>query len=245
MSIFACVSTYRDGYLLDGCLESAARLDAVLVADGPVQAERSHAFDQVGTAHEYRRQGTWKSDAAKRSYMLSWAKQLHKKLGLTDTLWVLWLDGDEVLLWGEYLSDLVHRAEEETGAGGFPLRLVELDGSVVMCQGKVIRANAVKRYLHSSYQVELHNGMVVALPNVPICTAGGMPLQPEQGWPGLSPEEMNAWLGRHRPPLAGESHLLHRSVLRAPTRDVERLSTVEGEWFDERLREAGLEGVDQ
>jgi hypothetical protein len=245
--IIACISTYRDDNLLYGAIESARYLDAVLVAEGPVgKGKKNHGEPQVPTeGTTARRIGGWESDAAKRSYMLAWAKHVHQASELnTEPLWVLWLDGDEVLLWGEYLRDMAARAEEETGAGGFPLRLVELNGSVVMCQGKVINAGAIRRYLHSSYQVELHSGMVVALPNVPICTAGGMPVKPEGGWQ-MPPEEMDAWLGRHRPPVAGEPHLLHRSVLRSTTRDVERLSTVEGEWFEEATKAAGLEGVDK
>lgn len=248
--IIACVSTYRDDHLLQGCIESAVgKVDAVLVADGPWGKKGGAPHDVVTSYGETgRREGTWESDAAKRSYMLGWARHFHKgyfSRRKADELWVLWLDGDELLLWGEHLRAMCTSAEEQTGGGGFPLRLVELDGSVVDCRGKVIRADAVRRYLHSSYQVETPQGIVVALPNVQICTAGGMPVKPEGGW-DMPPEEMDAYLAKHRPPLAGEPHLLHRSALRNKGRadTVRRGSDVEGDWFKDQIAAQGLEGVE-
>jgi hypothetical protein len=230
--IIACISAYREGRLLEGARASAAAgCDRVIVCDGPVER--------------------WGGDAGKRTHMLELARsegarvRAQKKGRKDEPLWVLWLDADELLLWGEYLRDWIGRVEEETGAGGFPLRIVELDGSVALAYGKVIRADYVRRYLHSSYQVELTNGVVVALPNVKICGAGGVPYGPFPHRPDPSgvlvpappgSPEVEEYLGRHRPPLAGEPHLLHRSLLRSPERSVRRLSEVEAEWFEERIR---------
>lgn len=224
--IVACVSSYAEGSLIDSCLDSADMLE--------------HTFRAEGAVGEGER---WKDDAAKRTHLLQLAKHAYPKSQRKgERLWVLWLDGDELLLWGEYLKDMTARAEAETGAAGFPLRLVELDGSVAMCQGKIVDADVIRKYLHSSYQVELHTGMVVALPNVKICSAGGMPVRPADGWP--EGDELEAYLARHRPPLHGEPHLLHRSVLRDPGRNVRRLSDVESDWFQESIRAAGLGEVD-
>jgi hypothetical protein len=62
---------------------------------------------------------------------------------------------------------------------------------------------------------------------------------------GLGSDEMEEFLARHRPPLAGEPHLLHRSVLRDPERTERRLSDVEGDWFEQAISDAGLEGVEK
>jgi hypothetical protein len=160
--------------------------------------------------------------------MLRHAQRRHTSLHDDAPLWIVWLDSDELLLWGEYLIDWLHRTEHETGAGGFIIRLVELDGSVVMCHGRVVRGDLIRSYEHSIATILLKNGMLVSLPNVPVCAAGGVPY-----WTDESRAIEVDDLARLRPPLAGEPHLLHRSLLRDPSRDVERQSVAESRWFDE------------
>jgi len=170
---------------------------------------------------------------AKRNAAFTWSKRIGAG-------WVVWLDGDELLLWGEYLPDMIGRAEaEETAVGGFPLRIVEADGSVGLNYGRVVRTTAVRKYVLDASQAELHTGVVVGLPNEKICAAGGVPYGPfphEQApdgtlvpaQPGSEPVER--YLARHRPPLNGEPHVLHRTLLRAPERaSVRRLSEVEAD----------------
>lgn len=244
--IYGLVSSFREGVLLDNAVRSAAvGCDQVLICEGPVNnAPATGPESWVGAGglsqNVTMRYGEWESDAAKRTDLLRWAQDLNA-LRCWGPAWALWVDGDEALIWPEYLSDLTARAEYETGAGGFGIRIVEMDGSVAMCSGKIIRLDAVERYLVSSYQVELAGGMVVALPNVPICGAGGIPLGDYD--PSMPSEERDAWLAKHRPPLQGEPHLLHRSGLRAPTRTTERLHKAEGDWFTNTLEQEGLHGV--
>jgi hypothetical protein len=217
----------------------------VAVFEGPIgdtAAESSATDIPLGTrANLWTKFGRWESDAAKRDDMLRWSKE-HRRRRVrgaadddNDPLWILWLDGDEVLLYGEYLRDWCERAAKTTGAGGFPLRLVEMDGSVAKCYGKIVRAGVISRYLQSSYQIELHNGMVVALPNVPICSAGGIPIRPNDLIGQLDPESLSVklWLSENRPPLMGEPHLLHRSMLRDPNRVARRQHEAEAEFFPE------------
>lgn len=194
------------------------------------------------------RGGRWQTDAAKRTAMLQRAQAYSREPG--ERLWLLWLDGDEVLLWGEYLPDWLQRLEAETAAGGLKLRLVELDGSVVWCFGKIIDGDTVRAYLESSYQVELKSGMLLGLPNVPICTAGGIPVVNPDELDRMTDEEKQELMRHHRPPLAGEPHLLHRSILRDPARAVRRLSTDEAAFYEQALPELGpfrstQQGVDR
>lgn len=241
--IAVLVSSFREGSPFLSTVRSALIAgDWILVDDSPIgdapetgdetPYESVRHMGSVYTEHP-KRIG---SDAEKRSRMLRRAKTIanERKKPDEEPLWVVWLDGDELLLFGEYLRDHVYRAEFVTGAGGFPIRIVELDGSVALSYGKIIRAEHVTRYLQSSYQVELVSGAIVALPNVKVCSAGGIPY--------LTPEvnaELHARqdeiLAVHRPPLAGEPHILHRSILRSPERDAERQSKAEGRWFREIL----------
>jgi len=228
--IVALISAYREGALLDSCVDSAMRrgIDAVCVFEGPVgpdtNAEPYSSHNALRRDGVWTYAGGWKSDAAKRTAMLEWAQKHAAINAKTDdpSLWILWLDGDELLLWGEYLIDHVRRAEQEsTGVGGFAIRLVELDGSVAKCHGKIVRGDLIARYVESSYQVELHGGMVIALPNEPICGPGGTPA----AWGDR--EIVLEDLAELRPPVAGEPHLLHRTMLRDPSRGVERLHEAE------------------
>jgi hypothetical protein len=206
--IVALVSSFREGELLASALASVACLDGVLVADGPVGDNRPSGEESVirqGQASELVR-GAWDSDAGKRSSMLEIAKARWQ-----GPLWGLWLDGDELLLWGEYLHDWLARVlvgdDPENPVGGWPLALVELDGSVSICMGKLVRVDLIRRYLVSSSYIEMVNGERRTVGNVCYWTVKDGPLY--EHW-------------RARPPLAGEPHLQHRPILRDPGRAVER-----------------------
>lgn len=235
MKIVALISSYKETDLLSSCLRSAQWCDMRMIFEGETNGENN--FSDLGTALQYniiQYNGVWKSDADKRTTMLDFAKEL---LDDDPNYWALWLDGDEILLWGEYLHDLCQRAEIETATGGAAIKIVEYDGSVANCFGKLIKLKSVKRYIMSSYEVELENGMTVALPNVPICTAGGIPI-------GEITSKNDPLLATNRPPLQGEPHLLHRHGLRDPSRSVQRLHDAESESFQTLVKEAGLQGVD-
>lgn len=236
-TICALISTYKEHDLLRSVLLSAADLDDILVFDGstnnPNAEDDTYKLDQradhapVPYAYFY---GSWRSDAHKRSEMLFEAKCLGHD-------WALWLDGDEILLWGQYLHDFVRRADQETATGGTTIRIVEYDGSVAMCYGKLIKPANIRSYDMSSYEITLENGMTVALPNVPICYAGGIPYGNVSKW-------NDPLLAINRPPLQGEPHLLHRHGLRDPNRGVERLHDAERDSFADMVQTAGLSGVE-
>ena len=243
--IVGLVSCFREGRLVAGAIESLRpACDVVLVLEGPAPPER----EPTGPESELRRfdrsqdvivrRGAWQSDAAKRSELAEWARVCWARWRASrGPLWLLVLDADELLLWGEYLPDYLAWLDGEPDAtrnatGGFPLRHVEPDGSVHLSYGRVLNGLQVRRYLVSGYQLELASGLVVALPLLPLCSAGGIPLAPADG-PPVDVGARDLWLAQHRPPLAGEPHVLHRHPLRARARAAVRMKDAEGAWFEQ------------
>lgn len=233
MKIVALISFYQENdEMLTSAIESASMLDDVLVFEGTTKGMKNEIdYKQVNLSLRNRRRfmlyrGYWKSDADKRTEMLKEAQALWED----DNVWALWLDADEILLFGEYLKDHCHRADEETATGGTTIRIVEYDGSVAKCFGKLIKVDAIRRYILSSYEVELSNGMTVAMPNVPICSAGGIPI-------GEIKDRDDPILALNRPPLIGEPHLLHRHGLRSPEREAPRLHDEEAKDFEQLVQE--------
>lgn len=231
MKIIALISTYQESdNMLNSAIESASMLDETFVFEGTTKGMKNlvedvHGWKSSPNNHPYvLYSGHWKSDADKRTEMLMEAK------ASDEDAWAIWIDGDEILLYGQYLKDHCYRADEETATGGTTIRIVEYDGSVAKCYGKLIRVSAITRYIMSSYEVELSNGMTVAMPNVPICSAGGIPI-------GEITERDSPLLALNRPPLIGEPHLLHRHGLRSPEREAPRLHEEEAKDIGRLVRE--------
>lgn len=216
--IVALCSTFCEGELARSAIESAAALDGVLVFEGPVEGNEPSGeptaipgLGEVGKLKFYAREAGWESDAAKRTAMIEKAKELWQ-----GPLWALWLDGDELLLWGDQLHDwlgrVLHGDDPSNPVGGWPFTLVELDGSVSLCLGKLVRIDLIRRYLISSSYIEMVDGSRRTVGNALYWT-------PKDG------ALVEHW--RARPPLQGEPHLLHRSILRAGSREVERQGAAE------------------
>ncbi len=232
VTLTVLIPSYREGPLLHTCIQSAlATGGRVVVFDGPIgHAPSGEAEDVLRYADDadYVQVGRWDTDADKRTALLREAQRHHYDTHSDQPLWIVWLDSDELLLWGEYLIDWLHRAEAETSVGGFLIRKVELDGSVASCHNIVVRGDMISKYVHSIMTVELTNGMLISLPNVPICAAGGVPV-----WLNEDRAIQVDDLARLRPPLHGEPHILHRNMLRDPSRGVERQSDAEARWYRE------------
>lgn len=225
MRVVGLVSSFREGRMLQAAIRSLAALDAVLVAEGPVEGNPpiGPESDLSGRSNQfYVTNGEWETDAAKRTDLLRAAKG--KWPG---ELWGLWLDGDEILLWGEYLHDWLWRVNQQgdpdNPVGGWPFHLVELDGSVALCLGKLVRLDLIKSYDVSSSLVTMINGTQLTLGNVECWNPiDGPTLRNEDGRPN--------W--RARPPLQGEPHLQHRPILRDRRREVERQHVAEARNFE-------------
>lgn len=245
--IVALMSTYREGALaLSAARSVLPACDALIVFEGAVGEQAGEGEPTpVWVIEQEAREASvltyvaewevcvWGSDAAKRTALLKCAQKFYGDTA--DPWWCLWIDGDEVLLWGEYLPDWVARAEHVGGAGGFALRIVEMDGSVAKSHGRIFRGDLVEAFEESSYQARLKTGMVVALPNIPICVSGGVPCARADGEPVTVDD-----LADLRPPLAGEPHILHRTILRSPARTVRRLHEDEPGWYFRRAGEQGI-----
>lgn len=214
--------------MLETAVRSLAPLDHVLIYEGPVEDNPGLGPESVVGPVSKRvsyQAGVWASDAAKRTAMLEKAQQLPRAPG--EPLWGLWLDGDELLLWGEYLRDWVWRVSQQGDEGnevaGWPFALVELDGSTSLCMGKLVRLDLIRRYLISSSYIELVNGDRRTVGNVEYWNPVDGPTQ-------FDGEGRPHW--RARPPLAGEPHLQHRPVLRSRLRGVERQHLAEARNFE-------------
>jgi hypothetical protein len=246
--IVGLCSSFREGRLVRGAVESLAEgCEVVLVLEGPAPHDR----EPLGKESELRglpanvivRRESHDDDAAKRTALVQWAQALHKRRSYHHSrspLWLVWCDADEILLWSRYLPDYLEHLEQssdayanENATGGFGLRHVEPDGSVHLSTGRVLNGHTAFRYLVSGYQLELDSGMIVALPLLPLCSAGGIPLSPNSvQLTQLTPETQDEWLAQHRPPLDGEPHTLHRHPLRSKPRARQRMHVDEAQWFE-------------
>ena len=236
--LVALLSTYREGPLALAAVQSCcdAGIETV-VWEGPAGKER--LWDAPATEYEadtgnYLR-GEWSTDAEKRTAMLKWAKERWH----TRPLWIVMVDGDEVLLNGRYLVDQIQHvvwSDQARGAsianpdrlptGGLPLRYVEADGSVSLDRSRVFNANVIRRFVVSNLIVETAVGTEMRLGREPVeapplvvalrHVLQRQPLELES----VDAEILRAQLERQflMPPLPCEPFLYHRSHLRHPAR---------------------------
>ena len=200
-----------------------AACDQIIVGEGPLGETTPLPQRWPPIRHTEVIFGSWETDAAKRTFLLNAAKAWASGR----KFWIVWIDGDELMLWGENLPLWIARAEygdpELKETGGFPLRLVELTGATVMATGRVIRGDIIEEYRHSIVEVKL-TGMETShpLPNLPNWAPG---------------EPVTAY---NRPPLHGEPHYLHLSSLRDPARQAQRQSEAETEGYEARAKALGI-----
>lgn len=234
--IVGLVSTWNEGRLAADAVRSLlACCDVVLVQDGPI-GEAAGGIPTDWTA--FRRdprvivasQGApYVSDADKRTWLLE------RTLRYPGPVWGVILDGDELLVHGGQVPALLehHEAQaalQEREPLRVPLRLVDGDGTTSVVTGRILRVDLAERYVHSSYEIRLRNGVTVALGNGRL--VGG-------DEPDTTRLDVTTGLQLRRP-LQGEPHILHRPYLRAPQRDAVRQSAAEGAGFETLVREAGL-----
>lgn len=233
MKLLGLVSCYREGRLVQGAIRSVlAACDHVIVFEGPAgervgddcPATDIPAADREAIVY---REGEWHSDAVKRTALVKATR------GYGDgPIWGVWVDGDEVLLNGEYLRDLLQavlwRDEQErekairsgdrfAPTAGFPIRLVEMDGSVALCRAKVVRVDLIDSYIVSSSGIRFKSGQ-----HLIEHAEGNLPQRLSEWWAprARAMDEDRMYLA---PPLPGEPFLLHRSPLRHPARQAARM----------------------
>ncbi len=244
-TIVALLSTYREGPLARQAVASALRAaDHVVAFEGPAGEPLPNEEECPGTdlgipdesgnlwmasvGLQYKA-GRWTTDAAKRTAIVAHVR----KLKLPPPVWGVWIDGDEILVNGEYLRDWLQLITWEDDPAepfmGWPIKLVELDGTVVVCQAKVVRLDLLDRYSVSSSVFRNSLGAME--------TRGNQPFNMDE-WmaPRARLIEQEARLYQ-LPPLSCEPHLLHRSFLRHPARRGLRLHEQEAQEIERAKQE--------
>lgn len=224
MFLVGLVSTYAEGALGEAAVRSLEDVcHRILIAEGPIgkRTEPNHQWDGPDVIY-----GTWKTDAEKRTDLLNRARSI--KHVPPESVWAVVVDGDEQLLNAHNLPLWIRRAEYGDSdllvTGGFPLRIVEMDGTTVQAFNRVYRVHQVDAYVHSGAELRLRDS-ATSIPS------GNVP-----NWqPG------DQITGYNRPPLQGEPHILHLSELRDPARRAKRQSVAELEDYAERAKKAGIE----
>lgn len=225
---------------MTGAVRSVApHVDAVLVLDGPfgeppTDGEQSQLEPrELGRNVIVRHGGPWKDDAAKRTDHAQWARAYAARSRPGVPVFGLLVDGDELLLNGEWLRDIVERARPDDRL--LSIRIVEWDGTVLRTFCRLQRVDLVDRYVLGAHQIVfVDSPLVFPHPTyVEVDGPGEMPLSELADSRSFVPPP-------HRAPLQGEPHILHRSFLRPDRRFDERASDVEHEWSVGVMREHGV-----
>lgn len=243
MTLVALISAYREGPLVHGAISSALQATPnVFVFEGPAGApldaevpdtDYSMWGERITIKH-----GSWKTDAKKRTKMVEACRRFPKPV------WAVWLDGDEILRnpevlgdWCRYWSWLDEHEQATEPRIGWPIRLVELDGSVAICRGKVVRVDLIDGYSVSSSVFKNTLGFTHGEGNVP-------ELLRDKG-AGFGDRMMIAVdLNRMIVPswLVAEPYLVHRSMLRHPLRQPLRMHAQEAGEIKRGKKRAKAEG---
>ena len=191
-------------------------LDDLIVFEGPA----GEPLEAVVPGSEFPRGiehvskvGRWRTDARKRDEMLQVAKHRARDIG-SDPIWGVWLDGDEILVNGEYLRDILQAIvwnDERDGEPTIrnPLWVVEADGSMALTNARVVRLDLIRSYDISVSVVTNEYGIEEAWGN----TNPDARIFVEMFFSAVDAGKMAAW-----PPISCQPHIYHRSNLRHPAR---------------------------
>jgi hypothetical protein len=262
MILVGMLSLYREDALALAAVESAREAcDHLIVYEGPAgepladegYLEKTDYLSMLPL--DVYKEGRWRTDAEKRTDMIKATRTYGPPV------WACWLDGDEILMNGQYLRDQLQALtweDEHRGASidaadpadqpymGWPMMIVERDGSVAVCRGKVIRCDLVDHYSVSSsvyrnvmgglhgegnQQVLLselpkHAGIAKVQAQAELLDKqiSLLPDGPERSKLLAQLEQLVMLMNELAdklvlpPPLPGEPHLIHRSHLRHPAR---------------------------
>ncbi len=236
LRVVGLVSSYKEGALVRSAIRSLGliSLDRIYVYEGPAGPVLGNDIPESDLLYIAREdeivihRGRWRSDARKRNDMLQRAKADFPE----SPLWGVVVDGDEVLVNGEYLRDRLQALlwdDEAKGAEAgnkdrpqpwmsWPLQLVESEGSMSIVTARVLRLDLIRSIdVSTSVMTNVH-GVQVGLGNHPL-PAG---VWQEAFLRAIDEGKMIAW-----PPLPCEPYLVHRSNLRHPARRGLRMSEQE------------------
>jgi hypothetical protein len=230
--IVGLCSSYLEGPLVQGAMQSLLQAcDRVVVFEGPAGAPLEEDVPEsdftpwANLGWDQRqpeiKHGRWRTDAHKRTAMIESLRPF------TEPTWGVWIDGDEVLCDPQYLRDWLNFAdwkEEESGVKnlGWPLKIVEMDGSISVCQAKVLRVDRLDSYSVSSSVFKDALGQLHGRGNY---LAGIDEFGTGEHLRNLGKPDGGYLF--HWPPLPCEPYIMHRWRLRHPRRSGLRLSDQE------------------
>lgn len=103
--IIALIPTYKEGTLVQGAIRSVAGIcSEVIVFEGSTDPDVPIEGDKTDFGEyepDFFIDGMWNSEAEKRNEMLAFTRLLYSNF------WILNIDADELLVWGEQLPDLL------------------------------------------------------------------------------------------------------------------------------------------
>jgi hypothetical protein len=234
--IVGCIISYKESTLIQGAIRSLFPVcQEVYVFEGPCQkgAEQIRGKTELGWYENKKKviykEGVWETDSQKRNDILSaiQLKWMDDKRRKNQAVWMIVIDADEILVWGEYLRDWLEMApanqfaipilRTETGIKQDKLSITkglvlekketlidEIGIFADKAPTRCVRADMIKRYIVGCYQIELVDGVVISI---------GHERAP-------------------RLPQQGEPHIHHRSYLRKRDRAGLRLNQGEElEWM--------------
>lgn len=231
--IVVLISSYKEGRLIQGAIRSALTCDPemVLIFDGMTeQGEIPGDETDIGQSWNsnqviFRSHRDFPSESKKRTAMLHMAQDF-----LEGDFWILTLDADEALVFGEFLPDWIGVLEPgypESGENVVPIKRTEAAWTpergihADIAPSRLIHSSIVKRWKVSTLVVQTPDNREVILSHVPA----------------------------ERMPLHGEPHILHRSFLRRNERAAIRAHKgEEAEWREQQIqaavrRESGVENA--
>lgn len=213
--IVALISSWKEGRLIQGTIRSVLPYCAkVLVYDGATQqGETPGEKTDIGIylGQVVVKEGFWKIEHEKRTEMLHQAKRLMQR----KPFWILTIDADEILIWGEYLEDwlgVLRPGYPQTGENVVPIKRTEaawtLNGGFVsdISPSRLIHSSMVAEYMVSCWKIKTPDGKIF--------DAGHYRAE--------------------RMPMYGEPHIHHRSYLRRFERAQIRSSKGEEKEFLEK-----------
>lgn len=115
MNIVTLISSYKEGSLIQGAIRSASVLGGTIIV-------REGCTEKLGVRGDKTELGSWEvlvdfntgrwnSEAVKRTEMIDYARTL-----IEGEFWILTLDADEILIWGEYLIDWLNVLQPGKGS---------------------------------------------------------------------------------------------------------------------------------
>lgn len=215
--IAVLISAYDEGSLINGAIRSSRDCSPaeIIVFEGPTHSELNPIRGENPIGCTTYRESVWESEHEKRTAMLKRARDL-----IRDDFWILTLDADEILVWGQHLRDWLGqlRPGYPGGENVVPIRRTEAgwnpDGGgfyTDVAPSRLIHSSMVDEYLVSCWRIR-------------------------------TPDDLIFEAGHYRAermPCYGEPHIHHRHYLRRPDRQPLRESKGEEYEYTQAIRELG------